>query len=130
MATLRGSQHFEVEVQNQYACKAKAFAQINTISGGRVNIPNAFTPNGDGRNDVFYVMGNQDIKVIKSFLIFNRWGMTVFSKNNIPPNDPGFGWNGLENGRPSTAESYVYVIAIEFKDGTEQVYHGSVVLLL
>jgi gliding motility-associated-like protein len=129
-ATARASQHFEVDVQNQYACKAKGYAQINTISGGRVSIPNAFSPNGDGRNDVFYIMGNQEIKVIKSFSIFNRWGMTVFSKNNIPPNDPGFGWNGLDNGRPSTAESYVYVVVIEFKDGTQQVYRGSIVLIL
>jgi gliding motility-associated-like protein len=130
IATPAHSQQYVLEVQNEYACKAKAFAQINTITGGKVSIPNAFTPNGDGRNDVFYVMGSQDIKIIKSFSIFNRWGMAVFSENNVPANDPGFGWNGLNNGRPLTAESYVYVVIIEFKDGSQQVYRGSVVLIL
>jgi gliding motility-associated-like protein len=129
-ATPGHSQQYELEVQNEYACKAKAYAQINTFTGGKVSIPNAFTPNGDGRNDVFYIMGSQEIKVIKSLSIFNRWGMAVFSENNVPANDPGFGWNGLNNGRPLTAESYVYIVVIEFKDGSQQVYRGSVVLIL
>lgn len=130
VVTPGASQRFELDVQNQYACKAKSYAQINTVSGGKVSIPNAFTPNGDGRNDVFYVMGSQEVKVIKSFSVFNRWGAAVFSENNAPPNDAGFGWSGLINGRPMSAESYVYVIVIEFKDGSEQVYRGSVVLIL
>jgi gliding motility-associated-like protein len=123
------SQLYELEILNKYACKASAYTQINTITGGRVNIPNAFTPNGDGRNDIFYIMGSQDIKMVRSFSIFSRWGQAVFSETNIPPNDPKFGWNGLNNGRPFTSESYIYVAVIEFTDGSQQVYKGSVVLI-
>jgi gliding motility-associated-like protein len=130
IATANYSQQYEVEVQNQYGCREKGYGRVNRVSGGRVSIPNAFTPNGDGRNDIFYVIGSQDIKIIRSFSVFDRWGMAVFQEKNIPANDPVFGWNGLQNGRPLTAESYVYIIVIEFKDGTEQVYKGSVVLIL
>jgi gliding motility-associated-like protein len=124
------SLQYELEVQNQYGCKEKGYAQVNRITGGRVSIPNAFTPNGDGRNDIFYVMGGQDIKIIRNFSVFDRWGMAVFQEKNVPANDPVFGWNGLNNGKPLTAESYVYIIVIEFKDGSEQVFKGSVILIL
>ncbi len=124
------SQQYELEVLNQYGCKETGYGRVNRITGGRVNIPNAFTPNGDGRNDIFYVMGGQDIKIIRNFSVFDRWGMAVFQEKNVPANDPVFGWNGLQNGKPLTAESYVYIIVIEFKDGSEQVYKGSVILIL
>jgi len=121
---------YELEVQNEYSCTAKAHAQINTFSGGRVNIPNAFTPNGDGRNDVFYIIGSQDIKIVKEFSVYNRWGQAVYRASNFPANDPGFGWNGLVNGRPASAQAYVYLAIIEFTDGTQQIFKGSVVLIL
>jgi gliding motility-associated-like protein len=121
---------YELEVQNEYSCTAKANIQINTFSSGRVNIPNAFSPNGDGRNDVFYIIGSQDIKIVKEFSVFNRWGQAVFRAENFPANDPGFGWNGMINGKTATAEAYVYIVIIEFKDGTTQVFKGSVVLVL
>ncbi len=130
IATANYSQNYELEVQNQYGCKEKGYGRINRVTGGRVSIPNAFTPNGDGRNDIFYVMGGQDIKIIRNFSVFDRWGMAVFQEKNVPANDPVFGWNGLQGGKPLTAESYVYIIVIEFKDGSEQVYKGSVVLIL
>ena len=130
IATANYSQNYDLEVQNQYGCKEKGYGRVNRVTGGRVNIPNAFTPNGDGRNDIFYVMGSQDIKIIRNFSVFDRWGMAVFQEKNVPANDPVFGWNGLKNGKPLTAESYVYIIVIEFKDGSEQVYKGSVVLIL
>ena len=130
IATSNYSHQYELEVENQYGCREKGYGRVNRFTGGRVNIPNAFTPNGDGRNDIFYVMGSQDIKIIRNFSVFDRWGMAVFQEKNVPPNDPLYGWNGIQNGKPLTAESYVYIIVIEFKDGTEQVYKGSVILIL
>jgi gliding motility-associated-like protein len=124
------SVQYEIEVQNEFTCTAKAKVKINTFTGGRVNIPNAFTPNGDGLNDIFYIMGGQDIKIIKEFSIFNRWGQPVFSKTNIQANDSGSGWNGLVNGKPAPAGAYVYIAVIEFSDGSQQVYKGSLVVVL
>jgi len=121
---------YELEVQNEYSCTAKANIQIKTFSSGRVNIPNAFSPNGDGRNDIFYIIGSQDIKIVKEFSVFNRWGQAVFRAENFPANDPGFGWNGMSNGKAASAEAYVYIVIIEFKDGTTQVFKGSVILVL
>jgi gliding motility-associated-like protein len=130
VSTPSHSLQYALEVQNEFFCTAKAYAQINTFSGGRVNIPNAFTPNGDGHNDIFYIIGSQDIKIVKKFTVFNRWGQAVFSVNNVPANDPKFGWNGLINGKPSSPDAYVYIAVIQFTDGSQQVFKGSVVLIL
>jgi gliding motility-associated-like protein len=124
------SMKFTLEIQNEYSCTTKAFLTIHTFAGGKVRISNAFTPNGDGHNDVFYIMGSQEIKIIKEFRIFNRWGQAVFAVTNVPANDPRFGWNGYMNGKPTNAEAYVYEAVIEFTDGSQQVYKGSVVLIL
>jgi gliding motility-associated-like protein len=84
----------------------------------------------DGHNDIFYIIGSQDIKIVKKFTVFNRWGQAVFSVNNVPANDPKFGWNGLINGKPSSPDAYVYIAVIQFTDGSQQVFKGSVVLIL
>jgi len=69
-------------------------------------IPNAFTPNNDGTNDIFYpVFSGADIKLIQ---IFNRWGEVVFESNSLQ------GWNGnKKNGNPAQQAVYIWKIVYE-----------------
>jgi gliding motility-associated-like protein len=77
--------------------------------GANVTMPNAFTPNGDGVNDVFYVRGKGF--TVKSFNIYNRLGVLVFSKENFHPNDQKFGWDGTFNGQVVTdVAGFVYML--------------------
>lgn len=68
-----------------------------------VQVPNVFTPNGDGRNDVWRIKS----KSLKSFhaIVFNRWGRVVYEWRN-----PDEGWNGKVNGKMATPGTYFYVI--------------------
>lgn len=75
-----------------------AYADIKTFGPGVVDIPNAFTPNDDGRNDIFYIIGEKEITQLKEFIIYDRWGRTMFKTSNALANDPHFGWNGYTNG--------------------------------
>jgi hypothetical protein len=68
--------------------------------------------------------------MIKEFSIFNRWGQSVFSKTNIQANDSGSGWNGYINGSLAPAGTYVYFALIEFTDGTQEVFKGSLIVIL
>jgi gliding motility-associated-like protein len=86
---------YQLTVRNEYACEASGKVSIKLFSGGSVNIPNGFTPNDDGHNDIFYVLANDDVKLLKNFSVFNRWGQKVFQVENAEANDPRFGWNGL-----------------------------------
>lgn len=70
-------------------------------------IPNAFTPNGDGINDMFRVLPFENYKIIK-FGIYNRWGKLMFETD-----DAHNGWNGTFGGEPAPAGVYVYYIEMQ-----------------
>ena len=69
-----------------------------------VDVPDVFTPNGDGINDIIYVRG-WGIEDLISFQIYNRWGELVFESK-----DADLGWNGNYKGEPQQADTYAYVI--------------------
>ena len=94
-----------------------------------LNIPNAFTPNGDGHNDILYVLGGPLGSQIEDFSVFNRWGATVFNAHGATPGDPSAGWNGYLHGQPAPPDTYVYQVVMRFSDGSHQVYKGTVILV-
>lgn len=89
-----------------------------------VYIPNAFTPNGDGTNDVFNVAGNHITGI--TMRIFDRWGNLVYATEN-----PDEGWDGRANDGSKAAQQDVYVYRISVKDfrGKQYNYTGHVSLL-
>ncbi len=95
-----------------------------------VFIPNAFSPDDDGFNDLFYVHSRDNsVSRIKSFLVFNRWGETMMELYDFQPNDPAYGWDGRHRGRPMNPGVYVYYVEVEFRDGEIILYEGDVSLL-
>ena len=93
-------------------------------------IPNAFTPDGDGRNDVFRIVpASQSLSIVDCRLsIFDRWGGSVFEGDGISK-----GWDGTKNGRECPAGAYVYRITFQV-DGIpgvegEQTIVGTVVIV-
>ena len=90
-------------------------------------IPNAFSPNGDGRNDHFQVYGSCPIQRIDA-QVFDRWGSLVFSST-----DPKFRWDGSAGGQPLGNGLYLYSIHLVFEGEDRAVYEvqekGAVVLV-
>ena len=120
---------YQLTVQNRYACQATGKASIKLFSGGKVNIPNGFSPNDDGHNDVFYILASSDVKLLKDFSVYNRWGQKVFQVENAEANDPRYGWNGRLNGKLAEAGAYVYFVTILFSDGSTKLFKGTVTLV-
>jgi gliding motility-associated-like protein len=108
-------------------CTAIDSITVNVIS--KIYIPSAFTPNGDGKNDFFYVIGGMPGDVIENFTVFNRLGEKEFQIQNGIPNYTGYGWDGSFKSSPAPGGTYVYVITIKSKSGAEEVYKGTVVLI-
>jgi gliding motility-associated-like protein len=94
-----------------------------------VYVPNAFSPNNDGKNDIFHIFAGPQVVKIKSFLVFSRWGEAVFEFYNLPPNDPAFGWDGKHRGRPMDPAVFTWFAEIEFIDGRVEIYEGDVSLM-
>jgi gliding motility-associated-like protein len=71
-----------------------------------LHIPNAFTPNGDGNNDVFRVVPYEGSEVISSLEIYDRWGVKVYE------NKGNSGWDGTINDKPGPSDVYVYIVTV------------------
>jgi gliding motility-associated-like protein len=104
-------------------CAGKDSVFIDVDFRGRTFVPSAFSPNGDGINDVFRV-ANLTFQSVEAFLVFNRWGQEIFSTQ-----DPTKGWDGTWNGEPQEIGVYHYLIRLRFPDGTTQMYKGDVTLV-
>jgi gliding motility-associated-like protein len=91
-------------------------------------IPNTFSPNNDGANEVFYPRGTGLFK-IESMRIFNRWGEMVFQKAKLNPNDPSAGWNGTYNGKSLNADVYTYIIDVICENSEIISYKGNITLV-
>ena len=95
----------------------------------KVYIPNAFSPNDDNINDVLVIYDHANVKNIKTFRIYDRWGDMVFEKLDFQPNDPAFGWNGKRQNRILQPAVYIYYAEIEFTDGEVLVKKGDITLI-
>jgi gliding motility-associated-like protein len=125
---VKNNSFYTVEVTNTWGCKAIDTLIINSIcKSAQVFIPNAFTPDGDGLNDILMVRGRGI--TIKSFRIFNRWGELVFEKENFYPDDPKFGWDGRVKGVPATPDVFVYTCEVFCDNGIPFTYKGNITIL-
>ena len=94
-----------------------------------IYVPSGFSPNDDGLNDVLMIFSGKEVLNIKSFLIFSRWGETVFEFYGFQPNDPDFGWNGRHRGERLNPAVFVWFAEVEFIDGKVELFEGSVTLM-
>jgi gliding motility-associated-like protein len=117
---LLASTNYFLNVITNDGCSTSKEITIKIL--GDVIMPNAFTPNGDGHNDVFRIPANTNIN-LREFSIYNRLGNKVFSTT-----DAGKGWDGNINGVKQGSGMYVYVITTKGANG-KVFYKGSFLLI-
>ncbi|MDD2792475.1 MAG: PKD domain-containing protein [Sediminibacterium sp.] len=129
VARVVNDENIACTVTNEFGCITSDTLKIRTFCpGAEVFIPNAFSPDGDGRNDWLYVQA-KGIKLVKNFRVYSRWGELVFEKLNSLPNDPTAGWNGRIRGNLANPDIYVYVCEVICEKGTPQLYKGNVAII-
>ncbi|MBI3518371.1 MAG: PKD domain-containing protein [Bacteroidetes bacterium] len=99
---------YTVNVKDTHGC----FERVNTYTvyienKSSVDVPTAFTPNGDGINDLINVAG-WGIKKLNYFKVFNRWGELIYETTDLAS-----GWDGYYKGVPQNMETYVYQAEVE-----------------
>jgi len=105
-------------------CSTTESVQINKDC--YIDIPNAFTPNGDGENDYFLPRQLLSKNLTKFHMqVFNRWGVLVFETTKTD----GRGWDGKFNGVAQPEGVYVYLIDAETNGSYQEHYQGNVTLL-
>ncbi len=126
--TVKDNSYYVLSVTNNFGCLTTDTVRIFVFcKSAQVFIPNAFTPDGDGLNDILMVRGKGII--VKTFRIFNRWGELVFEKTNFNPNDVKYGWDGKVRGVPATPDVFVYTADVICDNGVIYTYKGNTTLL-
>jgi gliding motility-associated-like protein len=120
---------YTITVTNADGCIASDTVTIRlSCTENAVHIPNAFTPNHDGNNDLFYPVGT-GVKLVRYFQVYSRWGQLMFSRKDFPAGDPAYGWDGTLNGTNQPAGTYVFMVGIECFTGETFMLKGTVELL-
>ncbi|MEO6612367.1 MAG: PKD domain-containing protein [Chitinophagaceae bacterium] len=120
---------YQVYATDDNGCSNIGSIEVIVIcKNANIFIPNTFTPNGDGSNDVFYPRG-KGLDRVKLLRIFNRWGEVVFEKKDFPVNDASFGWDGTYKGRRPMADVYVYQAEIFCENGEVIKINGNIALI-
>ncbi len=115
---------YTVYGMDKYGCRDTARVTIVVDSSMTEFIPTGFTPNGDGRNDVFRLNGSKFRNLVE-MRIYNRWGKQVFYTTTTE-----VGWDGTINGVPQDLGVYYYTIIVARPGYPEnQVYKGDVTLI-
>src|SRR5678815_1181510 len=89
----------------------------------KIEVPKAWSPNGDGHNDKLYPL-TICIKELKYFRVFNRWGQLVFETRTI-----GQGWDGMFNGSPQVMDVYTWTLEADGEDGVHYKLAGNSILM-
>ena len=120
---------YTVEVKNRGGCAARDRVTVYVIcNGSNIFVPNTFSPNNDGSNDVFFPRGTGLFK-IKSLRIFTRWGEVVFERTNFDANNAAYGWDGTSKGKKADPDVFVYTLEVICDNGSVLTYRGNISLV-
>jgi gliding motility-associated-like protein len=120
-----------IEGQAGLTCPAVVCKAIAVDIRPIIDIPTAFSPNGDGVNDMLYVRGAAITEI--DLKIFNRWGELVFETTTME-NDPegnlrSEGWDGTLRGKEQEMDAFAFVLHATFIDGTTHEEQGNITLI-
>lgn len=118
-----GRYTYMVDIATETGCEGIDTINIWVVKDGGILVPSAFSPNGDGLNDVFkpIVIG---FPRMEYFRVFNRWGQMVFATSNV--ND---GWDGTFDGKKADISTYFWDISVTGIDGQKVQKKGDVTLI-
>lgn len=117
---------YEIPLQSEAGCDSLIYLDLQFF---QVFVPNVFSPDGDGNNDVFTVFGGVDLKLINELQVFDRWGNVIFQSNSFLPNDAAGGWDGFIKGKSAPSGVYVYMARVRMDNDEERRLSGTVLLI-
>lgn len=114
---------YNVHVTSMNQCEGDDSIIVRVVGQASQFVPNAFTPNDDGVNDIFRPRA-VGIRSVEAFRVFNRFGEMVFESKNFED-----GWDGTYKGEKADIGTYMYMLQMTDRFGAEQVLKGDVILM-
>ena len=112
-----------IEITDEDGCVATDEITISVRRDLNFYIPTAFSPNLDGINEVFTVYPGAGVAQINKLQVFNRWGEELYINKNFQA-DPNIGWDGKHRSETMQPGVYIYVVEMEYLDGTVELFEG------
>ena len=116
---------YTVVYQTELGCENTSTINVivqNSCDENLIGLPQAFSPNGDGLNDIYYVRSTA-LELILNYRIYNQWGEEIFNAgNNFSPNDINTGWDGTYNGQPVNEGVYIYQVTASCPNGGNTIF--------
>lgn len=126
IATPTETTTYQLDIRDQNGCLNQAFITIVVFNPAClppfIYVPNAFTPNGDGRNDEFKVYGDPIDEL--ELIVYDRWGEKVFETSQKDD-----GWDGTFRGKSLASDVYAYYVRVLCFNGEEFITKGNVTLI-
>lgn len=113
---------YQLTYTDANGCTSSDEITLYVLPVTQVFFPNAFSPNGDGNNDIYFAFGGS-VKQI-GLTIFNRWGEKVFDSDN-----QFVGWDGIYKGKPQPGGVYVYYAQVTLMNNEVRKFTGSLTLI-
>ena len=116
-------QEYIIQIRNNAGCLIYDTLMVNIFDNTDIAVPSAFSPNGDGHNDLLdiFMVGMEKLTI---FMVFNRWGQLLFETRN-----PLQKWDGTFKGKKQPAETYVWIAEGVDKKGNNIMRRGQTILL-
>jgi gliding motility-associated-like protein len=109
---------------DENGCTSQAWVDVRVDRRNPFYVPNAFSPNGDGRNEIFAIYPGPGVQQVQRLQIFDRWGSHILEQEFDVQ-----GWDGTYRGQLAPGGVYVFQVDLELVDGTIERYKGEVLLL-
>ena len=125
-ANIKMPGQYQALLSSTYGCDSMVTLDVDFY---QVYIPTAFSPNGDGINDLFTIFGTDEINQINVFKIYDRWGGTLWQSEDYQANTPMTGWDGKVEYQLAPAGTYLYLIDLTMEDNTNHLLRGTFTLV-
>jgi gliding motility-associated-like protein len=120
---------YAVTATNARGCTASDQIIVTRTRSEGIWVPNAFSPNGDGVHDLLRAFTDRSVRNILSFQIADRWGNLLFQRKNLTAMDETDGWDGVFRGQPLAPGVYTWTAAIEYLEGPNGYFSGTITLI-
>lgn len=120
---------YYLTVADARGCTAADSLFVEVLPAEKIFAPNAFSPDGDGNNDRFFLQGLAGTARIRSLRVFDRWGNLLFESTEGELNDYTHGWDGTSRGQNLPHGVYLWTAQLELPDGTRRPLSGDVLLV-
>jgi gliding motility-associated-like protein len=120
---------YVLTVTDENGCTATAEFSFIVLIDDALYIPNVFSPNGDGVNDMFYIIAGDGVELIEELSIYDRWGNHIFRRTEFAPNEPLLGWDGTMREKPFNPGVFAYAARVRYQNGNTGLFKGDITLV-